>query len=200
MFFENFSKFQNFEFSLTFSTIFFRSKIENFWSQKFSTKKFSDFFRRKIFRPTFFGSPIPIPNFPKIPKIILRTTCVHPNGMKNEDKVSWYKKSLFFVLKPDAGPWELGGWDILCTAPRWPTMRTVPWSISSRRVPKRHVRPWATLHPPLSSAPGTRETRDLTSECLASKMMHELRKVIIAGNSVDSWQSLWVNRKYRIVP
>ena len=33
------------------------------------------FFRRNIFRPEIFGLPIPIPNFPKIPKIALRKLC-----------------------------------------------------------------------------------------------------------------------------
>ena len=53
-----------------------------FDQQKKSTKKcfdqkFPDFFRRKFFRPEIFGLPIPIPNFPKIPKITLRTACDH---------------------------------------------------------------------------------------------------------------------------
>ena len=76
IFFEHFSKFQNFEFSLTFSTKFFSTKKpKTFGPKNCSIKKFSIFFRRKMFRPKNFRSPIPIPNFPKIPKIMLRKPC-----------------------------------------------------------------------------------------------------------------------------
>ena len=58
-------------------------KISNkifFDQQKISIKKifdqtFSDFFRRINIRPENFGLPIPIPKFPKIPKIALRKLC-----------------------------------------------------------------------------------------------------------------------------
>ena len=43
----------------------------------FFRQMFSDFFRRKMFDQYFFGSPIPIANDPKIPKITLRTAYEH---------------------------------------------------------------------------------------------------------------------------
>ena len=99
------------------SKIFRRKKSENFsskifWDQQFSIEHFFDqnfgrpkifdknfstfcfdiFFRRKFFRQFFFGSPISIPNDPKIPKIILRTTCDH---YKNTN-IAFEKKTTFF--------------------------------------------------------------------------------------------------------
>ena len=73
---------------------FFRSKIfsikKYFFDQNmfrplffFGTSFLIFFFRRKNFRQTIFGSPIPIPNFPKIPKIILRTACDRSKYTKN---------------------------------------------------------------------------------------------------------------------
>ena len=49
-----------------------------------------DFFRSKIFRSNIFDeiifcSPIPIPNFPKIPKIILRKLCDELRDTKTAD-------------------------------------------------------------------------------------------------------------------
>ena len=68
--------------SKNFQQIFFRSEIFSIKilvDQKCSSKIFStvcfDFFSIKNVRPIFFGSPISIPNFPKIPKITLRTLC-----------------------------------------------------------------------------------------------------------------------------
>ena len=61
-------------------------------NKKFRSKKidqtFSDFFRRKTFRPEIFGLPIPIPNFPKIPKIALRKLCdaYHMNWPKKNSR------------------------------------------------------------------------------------------------------------------
>ena len=98
------SKFQNFEFSLTFSTkkkSTKKSKI--FGPENFSTKKFSDFFRRKIFRPKFFRSPIPIPNFPEIPKIMLRKPC----DDSKQTKTSKNHLSYFFSLESEKDSWDL---------------------------------------------------------------------------------------------
>ena len=58
-------------------------KILKFRFFRKNTKSFLDFFRRKIFRPENFGSPIPIPNFSKIPKIILRTPCDDSKQVEN---------------------------------------------------------------------------------------------------------------------
>ena len=80
-------------------TIFRRKKSENFWSKFFWDQKISifsrNFFRWKIFRPNFFWVPIPIPNFPKIPKITLRTACDH---FKNTNSTH-EKKVPFFSVK-----------------------------------------------------------------------------------------------------
>ena len=43
----------------------------------FSTKMFLDFFRRKKLSMKKIWLPIPMGNFPKIPKITLRTACEH---------------------------------------------------------------------------------------------------------------------------
>ena len=64
------------------SKISMKKKVDQkiFDQQKISIKiffdqTFSDFFRRKNIRPENFGLPIPIPKFPKIPKIALRKLC-----------------------------------------------------------------------------------------------------------------------------
>ena len=101
-------KIQNFEISKNFRKIFEISKFwifidffnENFFDQKsiffgpkfFFDKTFSDFFRRKFCRSIFFRVPISIPNFPKIPKIILRTAC---DRSKNTNSTHEEKVSLF---------------------------------------------------------------------------------------------------------
>ena len=61
------------------------------FGQLFFRQNFSDFFRRKFFDQYVFGSPIPIPNDPKIPKITLRTAYGH---YKNTN--SAHEKKLFF--------------------------------------------------------------------------------------------------------
>ena len=66
------------------------------FDQKNFDQKFSDFFRRKIFRPKFFGSLIPIPNFPKIPKIVLRTACDHFKNTKTLPEDKYLKRVQFF--------------------------------------------------------------------------------------------------------
>ena len=76
-----------------FQRFFLSKKIEIFWSQFFSTKKFSDFFRR-----IFLGLPIPIPKFPKIPKITLRAACDH---FKNTN--STHEKCTIFPQTPSWG-------------------------------------------------------------------------------------------------
>ena len=58
-------------------------------------KVFGFFFRRKIVRQNFFGSPISIPNDPKIPKITLRTACDHYKITKSEHE----KKEFFFRVR-----------------------------------------------------------------------------------------------------
>ena len=70
----------------------FRQKIEIVWSKMFSTKRFRVFFRRFVFRQKYFRVPISIPNFPKIPKITLRTACDH---LKNTNSAH-EKNRLFF--------------------------------------------------------------------------------------------------------
>ena len=82
--FKKFSKFRNFEFS---SIFFFDKKSKFVWSPIFFDQKFSDFFRRKFFRPKFFRVLISIPNFPKIPKISLRTACDHYKHTNNEHEI-----------------------------------------------------------------------------------------------------------------
>ena len=98
-----------------FNEKFFDQKIENVWSKKFSTKKFSDFFRRKKNRSNFFGSPIPIPNFPKIPKIILRTPCDDSKQVENQKTFCKNKKTLFFPLNLKYPSLQSPASDILCT-------------------------------------------------------------------------------------
>ena len=51
-----------------------------------------NFFRWKIFDEKFYCSPIPIPNFPKIPKITLRKSCD-----EFKDTKSW-KKQVFCTI------------------------------------------------------------------------------------------------------
>ena len=64
--FEKFSKFRNFEFSLTFSSNFFSGKNKKkIGPQKNFDQTFSDFFRRKLFRPIFFSSTYFDPKFPQ---------------------------------------------------------------------------------------------------------------------------------------
>ena len=63
-------KFQNFE-NLTFRNFQNLKKIDQTFSRpNFLIIFFDDFFSIKLF-----SLPIPIPNFPKIPKIILRKSC-----------------------------------------------------------------------------------------------------------------------------
>ena len=55
-------------------------------NQKISTNTFFDQKFSDYFRTNFFGSPIPIPNFPKNPKIILRTPCDDSKETKTQKK------------------------------------------------------------------------------------------------------------------
>ena len=75
---------------------FFGKKSKIFGPKKHFDQKFSDFFRRKIFRRKIFGSPISIPNDPKIPKITLRTACDHYKitNSEHEEKVTFF---LFYL-------------------------------------------------------------------------------------------------------
>ena len=77
----------------------FPEKIGHFFDQHFGRpknfdKKFStfcfDFCSTKNCQTFFFGSPISIPNDPKIPKITLRTACDHYKitNSEHEEKVS----------------------------------------------------------------------------------------------------------------
>ena len=101
--------FRNSEFSQTFQR-FFLEKID-FFVPIFFDQKCSDFFRRKIVRPIFFRVPISIPNFPKIPKIILRTAC---DRSKNTNSTHEEKVSLFFpILTSDPLHTDRISW-ILC--------------------------------------------------------------------------------------
>ena len=63
-------------------------------------------------RSKIFGSPIPIPNFPKIPKIILRTPCDDSKEAKNQ-KPFCKIKNHFFLLNIK---YRSSASDILCTA------------------------------------------------------------------------------------
>ena len=116
IFFENFSKSQIFEFSLTFSTIFFRPKIDFFLSQKIFDEKVFGFCRRFFFHPKFFGSPISIPNFPKIPKITLRKLYDDAYRAVACGQRALVQNLRFFVLNVI---WRPSGWLILCI--RMPT-------------------------------------------------------------------------------
>ena len=58
---------------------------------------FDHFFQSTFFSIDFlfnqhFPRPISIQKFPRIPKILLRTTCIHPNGVKNQGKETLSKK------------------------------------------------------------------------------------------------------------
>ena len=95
--FEKKQKSQNFEFSLTFSTKIFSTKNRKILVPKiFFDQTFSDFFRRKMFRPKIFRVPISIPNFPKIPKIILKTACDRSKNTNSthEEKVQFFSSIL----------------------------------------------------------------------------------------------------------
>ena len=90
--------FRNFEisnFHWLFQRNIFRSKIEKFWSQKIFDQKFSDFFSTKNFSTKKIGSPISIPNDPKIPKITLRTAC---DNYKNTNNAHEKNPTILFVL------------------------------------------------------------------------------------------------------
>ena len=92
IFFENFSKFQNFEFSLTFSTKTFsikKSKI--FGPKKISTKKFSDFFRRFFSTKMFLGHLFRSQIFPRFQKSHLENRAVSLMMRKIEKQISFYK-------------------------------------------------------------------------------------------------------------
>ena len=56
-----------------------------FDQQKFSIEKFFDQKFYDFFRPEIFGLPIPIPNFPKIPKIALRKLCDEAWSLPGEE-------------------------------------------------------------------------------------------------------------------
>ena len=88
---------------------FFRSKKIDpkniFQPTFFSTKMFWNFFRRKKLSMKKIWLPIPMGNFPKIPKITLRTACEHFKKQL-EQKVTVY------VLLPVHGTYRcriLGG-------------------------------------------------------------------------------------------
>ena len=93
-------------FSSKFSMTFFSIKnifrpTKNF-DQMFFRQKFSDFFRRKIFDQKIFGSHIPIPNDPKIPKITLRTAYDHyKNTNSAHEKKLLFSPSICNLDRPD---------------------------------------------------------------------------------------------------
>ena len=108
VFFEK-SKFWNFEFPLTFSSIF-RAKIEIVCPKKID-QNFPDFFRWKNVRRKKIGSSISIPNDPKIPKIILRSACDHYKIMNREHEE---KVTFLYYLPSDPVLGEWGSWTF-CT-------------------------------------------------------------------------------------
>ena len=69
----------------------------------FFDKSFRIFFRRKFFDQYFFGSPIPIPNDPKIPKITLRTAYGH---YKNTNSAHEKKTTFFCSIYRQTPSWE----------------------------------------------------------------------------------------------
>ena len=77
------------------------SKKSFFFSDIFSTKNIFDFFRSdffpmKTFRRKNICSHISIPNFPKIPKMTLRTACEHFRNTKTLPEDKYLKKPLFW--------------------------------------------------------------------------------------------------------
>ena len=82
------------ELSLAFHRFFWKSGVGN-GPKQFSTKSFRIYLFDNFFRECFFGSPIPIPNDPKIPKITLRTACDQYKITKSEHE----KKRTFFQEK-----------------------------------------------------------------------------------------------------
>ena len=115
--FSNFEIFENFESFLDFWKFRkflrfrkFRKFLKSCWSKKISTKQFS----------FFFWWPIPIPNFPKIPKITLRKSwvqrCENPTWPQGSD-LSWPQGSdlskirLFDLCATLGNP--VGSWKIL---------------------------------------------------------------------------------------
>ena len=92
-----------------------RSKIEKNWSQKIFDQKVFGFFSTKILSPNFFGSSIPMPNFPKNPKIMLKTPSDDSKETKNRKNLLQNKKPLFFRLNPKYPSLQSPASDILCT-------------------------------------------------------------------------------------
>ena len=79
----------------------------------FSTKMFLNFFRRKKLSMKKIWLPIPMGNFPKIPKITLITACKHFKKQL-EQKVTVY------VLLAGKGPdGDLSYWPLLISIDRW---------------------------------------------------------------------------------
>ena len=66
-------------------------------------KSFRIFFRRKMIDHYFFGSPISIPNDPKIPKITLRTACDHYKNTNNAHEIKIPLFSCYFPSDPVLG-------------------------------------------------------------------------------------------------
>ena len=71
-----------------------------FWSQLFFRNSFRIFSTKKC-STTKIGSPISIPNDPKIPKITLRTACDH---YKNTNNAHEQKTPLFLLYLTSGGP------------------------------------------------------------------------------------------------
>ena len=95
---------------------FVEKNPKTFWSKIFgpkffSTKMFSDFFRRKMFSQKTFRSPIPTPNFPKIPKIMLRKPCDDYKQTKTS------KNHLSYVFSPNLRRRGYPPGEILCSTP-----------------------------------------------------------------------------------
>ena len=95
------SKFLNFHWFFQRKKV--RTKIDFFGPKMFFDQKFSDFFRRNIFRHKISGSPISIPNDPKITKITLRTACDH---YKNTNNARDKKVTIIFLYLTSDPSWE----------------------------------------------------------------------------------------------
>ena len=86
------------------------SKFRFFQKCHFSTNFFFDiffehFFDENVFRQKYFWTPIPIPNFTKIPKNTLRRAWDHFKSTKETIWEPWYKSSSFFVHFDIWGLW-----------------------------------------------------------------------------------------------
>ena len=98
IFFRKSFKFSKCSFFIDFSNDLFRRKkmVSEKYFTIFSTIVLIFFLRWIVFRSKCFGSPTPIPNFPKIPKITLRTACGYFKNTKTLPGDKYLKKKHFF--------------------------------------------------------------------------------------------------------